>query len=274
MTTDLTVRTEIFQGIPVRIVEKENKRFMPLVDLAEATGLAIGNLRRTLKKYHELLDPYSVSIRLISTDGKQYDTVSLERDGVTGTLLRSNYLTIKDPVKRNKILAFQKWAIETLGQVMDGMAVCQSKSTAEILQEQLNIALPIGRATYTPVQVSVACAIAETEKITGENLGYYTKTIVGTIPWDQICNLTATDLGKNLGGISAQATNQLLYAMGMQEPIPGGWLATEKAMDYCGLAPGVKYLKRGSVRWELYPLWNRSILARIEHHKLLHDLPE
>lgn len=275
-TTDITVTTETFQESPVRIVQQENERLMPLVDLAAATGLNIKNLRRTLDKYEELLTPYTERVMMTLPGGQgNREVLCLTRDGVTGFLMRADYLRIKDPVKRNKILAFQKWAIETLGRVMDGKLVSSPvKTTADILQEQLDIALPIGRATYTPIQVSVACAIAETERITGEKLGYYTKTICGTIPWDQICNLTATDIGKKLGGISGMAVNQLLYAMGMQEPIPGGWLATDKAMNYCGLAPGVKYLKSGSVRWELYPLWNQSVVARIEHFRLLHGLPE
>jgi hypothetical protein len=271
MTTDITVRMENFQDIPVRIVEQGNKRLMPLSDLATATGLNLQNLYRTLEKYSELLTPYTGLVMMTNPGQGNREVLCLNRDGVTGILMRADYLRIKDPVKRNTILSFQRWAIEILGKVMDGQAVFKAISPADVMREQMDIALTLGKAINVPVQVSAACALARTEVITGENYGFYGKRLIGTIPWEEIECLSPTELGKKMGGESPQSVNKTLCEMGMQIPVKGGWAATERGKDYCGYAPGMKFYKNGNGVWNLFPLWKESVISRIQHYRILHE---
>ncbi|ACV64428.1 hypothetical protein Dtox_3720 [Desulfofarcimen acetoxidans DSM 771] len=45
--------------------------------------------------------------------------VCLNRDGVIGLLMKMDFSRIRDESKRQTIVDFQVWAIETLGRIMD-----------------------------------------------------------------------------------------------------------------------------------------------------------
>jgi hypothetical protein len=119
MSTDL-VSTELFQETPVRIIQNEKEKLIPLMDVANAAGIDRESLRQLLNRNLEILGQYTCSvITLDQNNGQGRETTCLTRDGVSGLLVKINYTRIKDPVKKGRVIAFQKWAVETLGNAMD-----------------------------------------------------------------------------------------------------------------------------------------------------------
>jgi len=116
MTGEIVTREE-FQGIPVRVVQREGIGAIPLNDIADGIGLDRSGLHKLLKRNERVLAPY-VSMVNMSTDAGARETICLTRDGVIGILMKTDFGKMKDPVKQANVIEFQKWAIETLSKVI------------------------------------------------------------------------------------------------------------------------------------------------------------
>jgi prophage antirepressor-like protein len=105
MTTEL--QTFQFDGIPVSVVDQDGEGWMIGEDIGKALGYSeprksINNL---FDRYREELEEYSVDIKLMATDGKQYDTRVYNEEGV----MMIGFLS-----KQPKAVAFRKWAVKIL----------------------------------------------------------------------------------------------------------------------------------------------------------------
>ncbi|GAA6761748.1 MULTISPECIES: hypothetical protein [Thermus] len=89
---------------------------VPLARLAEAVGYDLGPLRGIVKR-----DPVLASYQSIVTilrDGVPHKTAFLQRPGVLGVLVKLSASRIQDPAKRQRVIAFQRWAFETLDRLL------------------------------------------------------------------------------------------------------------------------------------------------------------
>ena len=82
----------------------------------------------------------------------------------------------------------------------------------------------------------------------------------------KVGHLTATDIGKNLG-MSAQAVNEKLKAMGLQyKDKKGNWILTDSGVGYGEMMP---YVSKYSGHTGYYPLWNDSVLNLLDDNFIL-----
>lgn len=105
-------------SLPVAWVEYLNKRdvAVPMARLAEVLDYD----RKTLYRLVES-DPVLSSFRVVVTttrSGMPIKTAFLQRVGVIGVLVKVSTSRIQDPAKRERIIAFQRWAFEALDRLL------------------------------------------------------------------------------------------------------------------------------------------------------------
>lgn len=97
---------------------------VPMARLAEVTHYERKNLYRLVEG-----DPVLSSYRVVVTttrDGVPHKTAFLQRPGVLGVLVKMSAARIQDPAKRERVVAFQRWAFETLDRLLfEGLAPAQ-----------------------------------------------------------------------------------------------------------------------------------------------------
>lgn len=89
---------------------------VPLARLAEAVGYGLEAVRSLVKR-----DPVLISYQTLVTmvrDGVPHKTAFLQRPGVLGALVKLSTNRIQDPAKRERVMAFQRWAFETLDRLL------------------------------------------------------------------------------------------------------------------------------------------------------------
>ena len=103
----------------VRVLDKDNQKWMPVVDIASAIEYDRIGLSRILERNSDLFAGMK-GIVVTTTRGGPQEHVCLNKDGIVGLLMKLNYTRIKNPEKQKRILDFQKWAIKVLSDVIAG----------------------------------------------------------------------------------------------------------------------------------------------------------
>lgn len=141
------IRTEQFHEIPVRIVRRGRETLIPITDIADGIGYDRSTLGQLLKRNDELFLEYQgvvITTTPCGPDGRgggPQETVCLNRDGIIALMMILNLSRIKDSEKRAKILQFRKWAIETLGKIIDGdRLIFAAELHTQIAAQHLKIA--------------------------------------------------------------------------------------------------------------------------------------
>ena len=212
------ITTETFHEIPVRIVQGETGPMIPLVDIAHGLGYDSQVIIRLYERNRELLEKYSQPT--IMATGDQVAPVShicLSRDGVLGLTMKLDYLRTKDPKKKSSILAFQEWAIETLGKVMDGKFQSSQPllpPLSDALREEMARADALG-IVGVDRGVAASVCLAKLEDEYSTDLSYLRGLLVRSDDRD-IAYLTATAIGQKFG-LSPQSVNNILESAGYQK---------------------------------------------------------
>ncbi|HBC94304.1 MAG TPA: hypothetical protein DCZ10_15755 [Pelotomaculum sp.] len=111
-----------FSGQQVQVNEAEVngkiQRVITFREISSALGLDIRVIRRIVAKDKDLFEPLKGVTKMSTPGGEQYTSV-LTRDGVVALLVKLSAGHVAQ-AKRDIIIGFQRWAIETLGEVMDG----------------------------------------------------------------------------------------------------------------------------------------------------------
>ena len=258
------ITTETFHEIPVRIVQGENCPMIPLVDVAKGLGYNTQTITRLYERNEELLKKYSQTA--IMTTGDQVAPVSLvclSRDGIVGLTMKLDYRRTKNPEKKAAILAFQDWAIETLGKVMDGKLSPDYAPVAMVLEDQMAIArVMIGEGVESGIARAMAFSVTEEITHCGDTLTPW-KNLVHTDPFlEESAVLNPTDIGIDLGGMTARTVNQLLVRFGYQKKIGSEWVPTQIGKVYARFVPQEIQHNHGIVR-HMQLKWLPGIIEKI-----------
>jgi len=97
----------------VRVLDKDNQKWMPLSDIAYCIGYDRSGLNKLVDQNSELFVGMKGMV-VTTTPGGSQELVCLNRDGVVGILMKLSYARIKDPVRKQKVVQFQKWAVGVL----------------------------------------------------------------------------------------------------------------------------------------------------------------
>jgi hypothetical protein len=231
--TDL-VKAEVFQGMPVRIVQHDEKLMIPLLDIADGIQYDRKALRNLIDRNIDTMSEYTCEV-MMTLQGQGREIRLISRDGVIALFLLLDTKRIKDDTKRNRIIEFRKWAIETLGKVMDGKTPVPLThvekpytSFAPLIRDELEISKIM--AEYgVPEHLTLAIALARIEDRTGLSMkGYH----IALPPAETVkAYFTPTELGSQVG-LSGKEVNQILAGNGLQYRIGSQWEVTEKGKPY------------------------------------------
>lgn len=115
--------TLLFDGTPVPVVEDEaggrRRRLITLAAVADAIGMERETLRNIIKRNPEVFDGWVWSVTLTDHLGRPQQTTVLGRDGVLALLLKINTNQVESEERRRRIIRFQHWAAEVLGEVIE-----------------------------------------------------------------------------------------------------------------------------------------------------------
>ncbi|WP_292420913.1 hypothetical protein, partial [Methanoregula sp.] len=168
----------LFHDVPVRVVKRSKEAMFPVVDIAGALGYDRQSLHDILNRNSALFVVFRRE-GVTLTGSNPFKYTCLTRDGVIALLSKIDYLRIKDPAKRQRIIEFQRWAAETLGKVMDG-DLKSGQPWFEVFQKNVSVAQFLHRYLGIDYYDAITFAISRTERETGEDLSGYIRLIEET----------------------------------------------------------------------------------------------
>lgn len=232
MITDI-VKAEVFQGMPVRLIWKDGVPVIPLVDISDAIGYDRSNLNHLLKRNDAVFEGMKMVVVMTTISGPK-EHVCLTRDGVIALLVKMDSQRIKEQEKKDRVVAFQRWAIETLGKVMDGKLQApltmseKYASFSPLIEDEFAIA-KIMVGVGIPEHLTKAIALARIERRTGMSMKEYQTALP---PAESIkAYYTPTELGSQVG-LSGKEVNRILERSGMQYRFGSQWEVTEDGKLY------------------------------------------
>lgn len=283
MTNEI-VKVEQFMGIPVRIIKTESDEvIIPLIDIAKGVDYDSSGITRLYDRNSELLKDYAQTV--VMTSGDQVAPtkhICVTKDGVIGILMKMDYIRIKNEDKRKRIVAFQKWAVDTITKIMKGEPKTSNGTIAFRVSEQLQIADAMSKYANVDRGIAISMALSKVEFDTGADLTMWKNTVQKEKVSKPIGYLTATEIGRELGmGNHAGASiNRILYKLGYLERFSDHWILTQKgdmyaeALPVTGIATSGKSYARYQFKWQLgvvkilhdhlfkeYPSPNNGLLA-------------
>lgn len=267
LTGDL-VTTEMFQEIPIRIVQREKDHFIPLVDIAKALEYDRGSLSHLLRK-HEALFEGMKGVVFLTTPGGIQKSICLTRDGIIGLLMKMDYQRAKNPMLAERLIKFQRWAIDTLGKVMDGrlneIQVPAKGQASAMLEDHLRMARALTEYAGVKPGIAAAVAIAVVQERTGEDLTWCKRLLPAA--QEPPGYLIPSDIGLQIG-LSARRVNELLAELGYQVRSSDGWKLHGAGRFYCEEYPFSRNGHAGyQIRWK--PEVIRKIHERAHGHAQL-----
>lgn len=255
MTGEL-VTTENFQEIPVRIVQGEKDRMIPLVDIAAATGYDRSTINQIIDRNPDVFEGLKGMV-VIPTRGGMQEVSCLTRDGVIGLLIKISSSRIKDKNVRAKVVAFQRWAIETLGKAMDGNFAGASKiGISSILEDHLRMARALTEYAGVKPGIASAVAISVVQEKTGQDLTWCKNLLPPA--QDPPGQLIPTEIGIRLG-VTARQVNLLLENLKYQVRQGDTWYLTGAGKFWGEEYP---YSRNGHSGYQIR--WKPEIVGKLE----------
>ena len=258
MTTDL-ITTETFQDIPVRIVQHEKDRLIPLVDIARAIGYDRKSIRLHIDREPALFEGMEGRVVTL-TPGGQQEVRCLTRDGVLGLLMKLSASRIRNGDTRTRVIAFQRWAMRTLGKVMDGrtgeIAPPPGSRAAALLEDHLRMARALTQYAGVKEGIAAAVAIAVVQEKCGEDLAWCRNLLPAA--HEQPGYLIPSEIGLQIG-LSAQRVNEILAELGYQVKSRDGWKIHGPGRFYGEEFP---YSRNGHSGYQIR--WKPEVIGKIE----------
>ena len=242
METSVSINKEMFEGSEVRVVDYNGKSYMPVMDMAKAMAYERRHLMKVVEQNKDTFINGKAYIHLDTKGGKQ-SMLCLNREGVIALFMGLKTNMIKDSFRKELIIKFRQWAVNTLGKIVDGKLIVtqpdNDKKTGitrlaigQIVTDHLQIADALCKYAHVERGVAMTVAISLAEYETGIKLTAYRNLIprdeerkVDSIPL-----LNPTDIGKELGfgGSAGQTVNNLLFKLGYIEKVGDQWVLTPK----------------------------------------------
>jgi len=244
MTGDI-ITQESFQGIPVRVITRQNEKYIPLNDIADALKVDRSGLRKLHKRHHLTLDKYSCKDKMSVQGDQQREVIFVTLRGMIGILNFVKPDASKNPDIEDKIVQFQQWGIETLTGIVNGEIVpVPARLLSDDVREALKVARIISEETGVSLPIAQSFALEK----------------VGAAEWQKLLPasimpsgyLTPTDIGNRIGK-TARQVNLWLYNNKLQEQdsnISGEWRLTEAGKMHAEEFPFTRHGHSGyQIKW-------------------------
>jgi hypothetical protein len=266
VTYDL-IKNEGFQGISVRVIQHEGRAMIPLNDIAKGIGYARNNLQALYDRNSDLLKEHAQDIVMITGDQvAPTPHICLNRDGVIGILMKLDFLRIKDPEKKQRVIDFQKWAIETLARIVSGETVpVRCEALEDQIRQHLQIADAMSEFAHVDRGIAATVALARVESETGQDLSWC-KALVRKERQQPPGYMTPTQIGQELGGLSARDINRMLQQLGYQYYLGNRWQPTRIGEQFGENIPFTVTNARGGSHSDYRLKWSSLMVQKLRDH--------
>lgn len=239
MNLSLAVK-EMFEGNEMNIYTNEsNDVFMTRNQIGQALEYSDPNtaITKLHKRYQDRLDRFSVTTKLVGTDGKKYETVIYNEKGIYEIIRHS---------KQPKANAFYDWVYDLLSKLRKGEYQVIQPQTE---QDKLQIQKQRAEAMLLNAKTRQAKLIVEMQK--NNALSPVAVELLGVNALEVLTNkdtgykpqvektYTATEIAKQLG-ITANKVGRIAKAHGLKTDEYGIW-ALDKARHSDKQIPSFRY---------------------------------
>ena len=207
------VRVEDVQGMPVRIANPDTPRSsIPLNDIADNIGYDRSTLRKLVKRNRDVLKEDELTVLIASSQGAM-ETTCLTLAGTLSIMSKIDYLRVKNPEKKEKIIKFQIWVKKTLDkemQVQTKIPVERGENWSSVAIGHLDFAKRfLADNPDADPTMTMQIALRQAERSTGMDLSAYRK-LIGPAPVQfQQEYLTASEIGREVGRTAAEVNRYL-----------------------------------------------------------------
>jgi hypothetical protein len=271
MTTDI-VTTEWFdhqkESRRLRFIQHEGTTYVPILDLASATGMRKRSLLKVVSKNPIAFEKHTKSLHLETVSGLQ-ETSCLDRDGAMLLMFKISTNSIRNPETKARLGEFQKWQIKKMGQPLALPApqpeIPKGPDYPGIIQK-----LKFIRSVHEETGWNLLELQKEVLREAGMiSLTYHIEPAEKKIPYPPVAlpappkpkdYLTATDIGNHPSvQKSAHEVNMMLYQR--KPPLlikdrKGEWRLTEHGHEYG--SESIRELDYGAFVWRIK--WKRDVL--------------
>lgn len=118
------IQKMIWNGQPIRLQREPSGNYVPIVDLAAATGIAKKSFFQTLDRNGPLFSEHERDVQINTPGGRQW-TRCIDRDGCLMLLTKISVNSVKSDEARKKLTEFQKWMMKLMADGIDQARVIQ-----------------------------------------------------------------------------------------------------------------------------------------------------
>ena len=249
----------LFEGTPIQVVNESGEFWFPLPDLTGAWGVSKDTLSHQIERNKDLFAGMSGEKYVTYPTGGVQETCVNER-GLYTLIGRLNTDRLKNPHAKEAILRFQRWVPELIQNYRKHEIVSvEQKDIDTLVQQHLHIADAMAQFAHVDRGIAVSVALARVEYDTGADLTCY-KNLIRKDRQQAPGYLTPTQIGQELGGLSARTINQMLQQLGYQNYLGDRWQPTKVGENYGENMPFAVSLKNGGVHSDYQLKWSRNIV--------------
>jgi prophage antirepressor-like protein len=249
----------LFEGHDIRVLEQNGELLFPLEDLASAWGVDRKTPANLIGRNKDLFEG------MFRSDGDvTYHDVN--EKGLYLLMGKISADRLKNPKARDAMIRFQRWVPELIQKYRKHDIIpAEQKDIDTLVQQHLHIADAMAQFAHVDRGIAVSVALARVEYDTGADLTCY-KNLIRKDRQQAPGYLTPTQIGQELGGLSARTINQMLQQLGYQDYLGDRWQPTKIGENYGENMPFAVSLKNGGVHSDYQLKWSPEMVRKLRDH--------
>ena len=253
----------LFEGKEIRIITDENGDILiPISDIASAWGIDRSTPDNMIRRNPESF------YRTVATalDAASTPMECLNERGLYLMMGKITTSRVKNKSARDAIIRFQQWFPELIQKYRKKEIIpAEQKDIDTLVQQHLHIADAMAQFAHVDRGIAVSVALARVEYDTGADLTCY-KNLIRKDRQQAPGYLTPTQIGQELGGLSARTINQMLQQLGYQNYLGDRWQPTKIGENYGENMPFAVGLKNGGVHSDYQLKWSPEMVRKLRDH--------
>ena len=244
-------------GSPLRVLSSDIGSVIPVVDIADMIGYNRSSITKAIKANEGAFEGLK-TFQTLPTPGGDQRFLCLNHTGTERLFL---LISPSSKTKRDLFIKVEEFRLKAFGKMeapKETEKIIQ-KDIDTLVQQHLHIADAMAQFAHVDRGIAVSVALARVEYDTGADLTCY-KNLIRKDRQQAPGYLTPTQIGQELGGLSARTINQMLQQLGYQNYLGDRWQPTKVGENYGENMPFAVSLKNGGVHSDYQLKWSRNIV--------------
>jgi hypothetical protein len=254
-----------FEGDTVEFLEVNGEKWY--------TGYAVGKIvdypykrvtqlvRRKSQIFEGLAESHTMQL-----SGKLQSVLCFNRDGILTFLNEVNWPSLKPEERKQKVIRFRRWMIQTIGKVIDHELLPATSPTllSNIVQDRIDTCRKIAAAVGCDLSTLLNTELALIEEQTGQPIACLNQLPLQN-PIRKAAVFTETELGKQFN-VTGRKIQIILKDKGYLQSIGGRLDFTHIGLLFGDWRPGIENKGRPRTMARMRRFWNQDIVPKLEEH--------